>query len=48
MAAYRAVLQAIFPDRPVLCALVWTTDCQVMELPESLLDRHAPSASPAA
>ena len=24
MAAYRALLRAIFPDRPVQCALVWT------------------------
>jgi ATP-dependent helicase/nuclease subunit A len=48
MAAYRAVLQAIFPGRLVHCALVWTTGAAVMALPESLLDRHAPSASPAA
>ena len=44
MAAYRAVLRAIHPDRPVLCALVWTTGARVMELPPSLLDRHAPDA----
>ena len=44
MAAYRAVLQAIFPGRPVTCALVWTEGVRVMTLPESLLDRHAPCA----
>jgi ATP-dependent helicase/nuclease subunit A len=44
MAAYRAVLQAIFPGRPVTCALVWTEGVRVMALPESLLDRHAPGA----
>lgn len=42
MAAYRAVLRAIFPDRPVVCALVWTQAARVMTLPSELLDRHAP------
>jgi ATP-dependent helicase/nuclease subunit A len=44
MAAYRAVLRAIHPDRPVTCALVWTAEATVMELPPPLLDRHAPGA----
>jgi ATP-dependent helicase/nuclease subunit A len=44
MAAYRAVLAAIHPDRPVACALVWTSGAQVMELPAALLDLHAPGA----
>jgi ATP-dependent helicase/nuclease subunit A len=44
MAAYRAVLGAIHPDRPVRCALVWTTGACVMELPRAMLDRHAPGA----
>ncbi len=48
MAAYRAVLRAIHPHRPVLCALVWTSGARVMPLPESLLDRHAPGAGPPA
>jgi ATP-dependent helicase/nuclease subunit A len=47
MAAYRAVLRAIHPGRPVLCALVWTQGARVMALPEALLDRHAPGAQPA-
>ncbi len=42
LAAYRAVLQAIYPDRPVRCALVWTQDATVVSLPSGLLDRHAP------
>jgi ATP-dependent helicase/nuclease subunit A len=42
MAAYRAVLRAIHPDRPIACALVWTTGAEVMELPAALLDPHAP------
>jgi ATP-dependent helicase/nuclease subunit A len=48
MASYRAVLQAIHPDRPVACALVWTTGAQVMPLPPDLLDRHAPGADQSA
>lgn len=44
MAAYRAVLRAVFPGRPVHCALVWTTGARIMPLPETLLDRHAPGA----
>jgi ATP-dependent helicase/nuclease subunit A len=44
MAAYRAVLRAVFPGRAVRCALVWTTGARVMSLPDSLLDRHAPNA----
>jgi ATP-dependent helicase/nuclease subunit A len=42
MAAYRAVLRGALPGRPVLCALVWTTGARVMELPDALLDGHAP------
>ena len=48
MAAYRAVLRALHPDRSVQCALVWTTGARVMPLPDSLLDRHAPGAPVAA
>lgn len=43
MAAYRAVLRAAFPDRPVECALVWTYGARAMPLPTALLDRHAPT-----
>ena len=48
MAAYRAVLHALHPDRPVVCALVWTTGARIMPLPSALLDRHAPGAPDAA
>ena len=47
MAAYRAVLRAIHPDRPVVCVLVWTAGPRVMPLPDSLLDRHAPAPAAA-
>ncbi len=44
LASYRAVLQAIYPDRPVRCVLVWTSGPTVAELPSALLDAHAPHA----
>ncbi len=46
MAAYRAVLRAVFPGRAVVCALVWTQAARVATLPPALLDRHAPGAVP--
>jgi ATP-dependent helicase/nuclease subunit A len=48
MAAYRALLRAIFPDRVVACALIWTVGPLVMPLPDMLLDRHAPGTRAAA
>lgn len=42
MASYRALLSALYPDRPVRCTLVWTEDARIMELPDSLLACHAP------
>jgi ATP-dependent helicase/nuclease subunit A len=44
MAAYRDVLRGALPGRAVTCALVWTAVSQVMPLPDSLLDGHAPGA----
>jgi ATP-dependent helicase/nuclease subunit A len=42
LAAYRAVLRQIFPDRPVRCALIWTQAARVSMLADALLDSHAP------
>ncbi len=42
MALYRAVLRAVFPDRRVICALVWTRDARVVILPDEILDQHEP------
>jgi ATP-dependent helicase/nuclease subunit A len=42
MASYRAVLQAIFPGRPVSCALIWTRAALVAILPDEMLDSHDP------
>jgi ATP-dependent helicase/nuclease subunit A len=46
MAAYRAVLREIFPDRSMVCALVWTHASQVAMLPDTLLASHAPGSDP--
>lgn len=43
LAAYRALLRQVFPDRPVRCALVWTRTASVMAMPDELLDGHAPA-----
>ena len=42
MAAYAQVLQGVFPDRPIRCALLWTTEPCLMVLPEGLLAQHVP------
>jgi ATP-dependent helicase/nuclease subunit A len=42
MAAYRALLRAVYPGRPVDCALLWTEGPKLMALPDTLLDRYAP------
>ncbi len=38
MAAYRALLQGLHPDKPVRCALLWTDAPRLMELPAERLD----------
>lgn len=38
MAAYRALLQKIYPGHQVECALLWTFEARLMALPHSLLD----------
>ena len=40
MAAYRAVLRGIWPDRPVRCALLWTAEPRLMVLDDVLLDPY--------
>jgi ATP-dependent helicase/nuclease subunit A len=42
MAAYRALVRAIYPDKSVRCALVWTDGPRLLALPEALLNAHAP------
>lgn len=40
MAAYRAVLRAAFPGRPVRAALLFTAGPKLLYLPDKLLDAH--------
>ncbi len=42
MAAYRSVLEKIFPDRPVRCAILWTAGPALVALPDEMLDPHDP------
>ncbi|GAN60858.1 double-strand break repair helicase AddA [Acetobacter cibinongensis] len=46
MAAYRALLQGLYPDRPVVCVLVWTEGPRADVLPDAVLDAHAPTHPP--
>jgi ATP-dependent helicase/nuclease subunit A len=43
MAAYRAALRVIFPDRPVVAALLYTAAPRLIALPDALLDAHLPA-----
>lgn len=40
MAAYRSVLQEIYPEKAIECALVWTEGPAIMKLTDSLLDSY--------
>ncbi|MDJ0950783.1 MAG: double-strand break repair helicase AddA [Alphaproteobacteria bacterium] len=42
MAAYRALLRGLYPERAVRCALLWTDGPRLMPLGEAILDRYAP------
>ena len=37
MAAYQALLEAIWPERPVRCALLWTEGPRLMALDDAAL-----------
>ena len=43
MAAYRAIMEKIYPEREVSCVIVWTDIPKVMEIPNALLDPWAPA-----
>ncbi|MCH8154530.1 MAG: PD-(D/E)XK nuclease family protein, partial [Proteobacteria bacterium] len=42
MAAYRAVLAGVYPDRRIDCALLWTDGPRLMQLSPAILSGHAP------
>jgi len=43
LAAYRAVLARVYPDKPIRTFLLWTFRPELMEIPAALLDPHTPS-----
>ncbi len=43
MAAYRHLLQEIYPGKTIRCVLIWTQGARWMELPDFILEPHAPS-----
>ncbi len=45
MAAYREALRAMFPDRPVRAALLYTAAPRWFDLPDALLDGHKPGSA---
>ncbi len=46
MAAYRALLRAMYPGRRIRCLLLWTQTPVAMPLDDAVLDRWAPSREP--
>ena len=42
MAAYRASLRSIYPDRKITTILLWTFGPKIMPLSDKILDDHAP------
>ena len=42
MAAYRALLEKVYPDQEVECILLWTDGPRLMPLPGAILAAHAP------
>jgi len=45
MAAYRALLARLYPDRSIDCFLLWTAVPRLMHLEPDLLDPHSPEAA---
>jgi ATP-dependent helicase/nuclease subunit A len=42
LAAYRAAIAAVFPDKEIRCALLWTDGPQLMEIPRERLSGYVP------
>ncbi|MFT8665267.1 double-strand break repair helicase AddA [Acetobacter orientalis] len=45
MAAYRALLQGLYPTKPIVCVLVWTEGPRADVLPDTMLAAHAPGGA---
>lgn len=46
LAAYRALLARLYPDRTITAALLWTATCRLDLIPPDLMDAHAPGGTP--
>ena len=44
LAAYRAAVAAIYPDKSIACKILWSAVPALMDIPEALLEAHAPGA----
>lgn len=42
LAAYRAILKKVYPDKSIDCALLWTDAPRLMQISDALLAQHAP------
>ncbi|MGE3769415.1 MAG: double-strand break repair helicase AddA [Bdellovibrionales bacterium] len=42
LAAYRAVLEKVYVNKPILMALLWTDSQKLMRIPDNLLEKYAP------
>ena len=42
LALYRAVLTQLYPDKDVICALLWTEAPRLMQVSDEQLAEHAP------
>jgi ATP-dependent helicase/nuclease subunit A len=42
LSAYRSVLHTLYPDKQIRAVLLWTSGPELMEIPDTLLDAHAP------
>ena len=42
LAAYRALLEKIYPDKSIDCGLLWTDAPCLMQISDALLAQHAP------
>ena len=42
LASYRAALERIYPDREIVCAILWTEAPRLMPISPARLARHLP------
>jgi len=42
LAGYHAILQEIYPEKSIYCALLWTMDANLMAIDGAILKAYAP------